>query len=237
MQQFLLFVDTETTGLPTSWNKPYAAERNWPCIAQLAWVIYTLEGELVKAENHYLRVPAGRMRPTALAIHGLTPAFLEQHGEAPLTVMQRFHNDLRTYHPLVVGHYMRLDFHMIGAEFHRTGLSNLLSELPTLCTMQTSQRQAQTFQRNFLRLGELHEHLFQEPMARQHDAQVDAQATARCFFELRRLGDLEDNVISEQPQLVVPVAEAGMFQRYRSLWLLFALVGGLLFLLLCWLYG
>ncbi|WP_375435050.1 exonuclease domain-containing protein [uncultured Hymenobacter sp.] len=237
MQQYLLFVDTETTGLPAGWSKPYSSERNWPYIAQLAWVVYTLEGELVKTENHYIRVPSGRMRPSALAIHGLTPDFLDQHGEARSIVMQRFFNDLRTYGPLVVGHYMRLDFHMIGVEFHRTGLPNLLAELPTLCTMQTSQRQAQAQERSFLRLGELHEHLFKEPMARQHDALIDAQATARCFFELRRLGDLSDEIISEQPQLSVPSAEAGMFERYRSLWPLFLLVAGVLSLLLFWLYG
>ena len=233
----MLFVDTETTGLPTGWSKPYSSERNWPCIAQLAWVVYTVEGELVKTENHYIRVPAGRMRPSAQAIHGLTPAFLEQHGEDRSIVMQRFFNDLRTYCPLVIGHYMRLDFHMVGVEFHRSSLPNLLAELPTLCTMQTSQRQAQAQARSFLRLGELHEHLFKEPMARQHDALVDAQATARCFFELRRLGDLSDETISEQPQLSVPSAEAGMFERYRSLWLLFVLVVGVISLLLFWLYG
>ncbi|UOQ67585.1 3'-5' exonuclease [Hymenobacter volaticus] len=237
MQQFLLFVDTETTGLPSGWTKPYSVERNWPSIAQLAWVVYTLEGELVKTENHYIRVPAGRMRPSATAIHGLTPTFLEQHGEACPTIMQRFFNDLRTYCPLVVGHYMRLDFHMIGVEFYRTGLPNLLAELPTLCTMQTSQRQAQAQERSFLRLGELHEYLFKEPMVRQHDALIDAQATARCFFELRRLGDLSDETISAQPQLSVPSAEAGMFERYRSLWLLFLLVAGVLSLLFFWLYG
>jgi DNA polymerase-3 subunit epsilon len=237
VQQFLLFVDTETTGLPVNWNTTYAAERNWPYVAQLAWLVYTKEGELVKEENHFLRVPAGQMRPRAQAIHGLTPAFLAERGEDRVAVMQRFYDDLRAYQPLVVGHYMRLDFHMIGAEFHRTGLPNLLTELPTVCTMQTSQRHAQAVQRNFLRLGELHEHLFQEPMPRQHDAQADAQATAQCFFELRRLGDLDDAIIAEQPQLLVPTAEPGIFQRYRWLGPGVLVVAGLLLLLLFWLYG
>jgi len=237
VQQFLLFVDTETTGLPASWNKPYAVERNWPYIAQLSWVVYTQEGELVKTENHYLRVLPGQMRPTAEAIHGLTPAFLELHGEDRLAVMKRLHNDLHTYRPLVVGHYMRLDFHMIGVEFYRTNLPNLLAELPTLCTMHTSQQQAQAMKRQFLRLGELYEYLFEEPMARQHDAQLDAQATARCFFELRRRGDLDDVTIARQGQMSVPAAEAGIFRRYRSLWLLGLAVAGVLALLLFSLYG
>jgi len=228
----LLFVDTETTGLPSNWDKPYAAERNWPYVAQLAWLVYTQEGELVKSENHYLRIPAGSMKPRALAIHGLTPAFLEEQGEDRAAIMQRFYQDLLTYHPLVVGHYMRLDFHMIGVELHRAGLPNALAELPTACTMKTSQRQAQVVQRNFLRLGELHEQLFQEPMPRQHNAQTDAEATARCFFELRRLGDLNDDVILNHPQLTVPTGEAaGPFRQYRSWGPLLLGIGGILLLL------
>jgi DNA polymerase-3 subunit epsilon len=230
--EFLLFVDTETTGLPSNWNKPYTAERNWPCVAQLAWLVYTKEGKLVKSENHYLRVPAGSMKPRALAIHGLTPAFLEQHGEDRAAIMQRFYNDLLAYKPLVVGHYMRLDFHMIGAELHRTNLPNALAELSTLCTMQTSQRQAKSVQRNFLRLGELHEQLFQEPMPTQHNAQTDAEATARCFFELRRLGDLNDTIIAAQPQLALPGSDTSLHQQGGLKWPLVLAVAGILSLLL-----
>ena len=40
----------------------------------------------------------------------------------------------------------------------------------------------------FLRLGELHQRLFQEPQPREHDALADAYAAARCFFEMRRQG-------------------------------------------------
>ncbi len=55
MREYLLFVDTETSGIPRDWSKPYSSRDNWPHIAQLAWVVYTKEGDEVKAENHYIQ--------------------------------------------------------------------------------------------------------------------------------------------------------------------------------------
>lgn len=39
-------------------------------------------------------------------------------------------------------------------------------------------------------LQELHNHLFNEDFDGAHDALADVKATARCFFELKRLGIL-----------------------------------------------
>ena len=73
MPEYLLFVDTETTGLPARWNRPYAEEWAWPCIAQVTWVVFTAAGELVKTDQDYLQIPAGHMPAAAIAVHGLTP--------------------------------------------------------------------------------------------------------------------------------------------------------------------
>ncbi|SNC61247.1 DNA polymerase-3 subunit epsilon [Hymenobacter gelipurpurascens] len=204
MREFLLFVDTETTGLPLRWDAPYAEERYWPHIAQLAWGIYTPAGELIKSESHYLRVPPGTMQDSALAIHGLTSSFLQEQGEEPHAVLERLHTDLLAYNPLVVGHYLQLDFHVVGSGFHRVGLSNPLEELPTFCTMQLTHGVPAPLGRRHLRLGELFEKLFQRPMERQHDAWADAQATAQCFFELQRRGNLTEKLIEQQSPLTVP---------------------------------
>ncbi|WP_167855221.1 3'-5' exonuclease [Hymenobacter wooponensis] len=204
MKEYLLFVDTETTGLPQRWNKPYSAERNWPYIAQLAWGVYTPDGELVKAENHYLRVPAGRMQASAVAIHGLTPEFLQEQGQDPRAVLEMLRQDLLTYQPLVVGHYLQLDFHVIGAGFYRAGLENPLAALPTLCTMQLTHISPPQQGRRYLRLGELHEQLFHTPMVLQHDAWADAQATAHCYFEMQRQHLLTEELLQQQRPLQVP---------------------------------
>jgi DNA polymerase-3 subunit epsilon len=56
----------------------------------------------------------------------------------------------------------------------------------------------------FLRLGELHQRLFHEPMAREHDALADARATARCYFELRRQGTITDETVAQQGPVGLP---------------------------------
>ena len=236
MQEYLLFVDTETSGLPVDWRRPYSAAGNWPHIAQLAWAVYTPDGQLVKTENHYLRVPAAVMSPVSVGIHGLTPEFLQAHGQEAPTIMQLFHDDLRHYRPLVVGHFMKLDFHMVGAEFYRAGLPNLLDELPTFCTMTVTARFVRHTLQRYLPLGELYQRLFDRPLLHQHDAAVDAHATAECFFELWRHGDVDEAVLAAQPPLRAPTASS-----WRDSWPRVVLLGGaallILFLLWHWLYG
>ncbi|OUJ72712.1 3'-5' exonuclease [Hymenobacter crusticola] len=199
MREFLLFVDTETSGLPTDWSQPYAAEQNWPYIVQLAWALYTKEGEQVKAENYYLPLPDGvAISPSSAKVHGLTPEFLQAHGESRSLVMQRLHDDLAQYQPLVVAHFMELDLHMIGAGFYRAHLDNPLQSLPTFCTMKLTEGFVRPAQQRYLSLGDLYKRLFHEPLLHQHDAWVDAQAAARCFFELIRSGDINEQTIARQ---------------------------------------
>ena len=240
MQDYLLFIDTETTGLPTGWRRPYADDHAWPHLAQLAWVVYTRAGELVKTENYYLRVPAGTMQPTAQAIHGLTMEFLAAEGQGLTPVLGALVADLAYYRPLVVGHFVQLDFHMLGVSFHRAGLPNPLPDLPTFCTMLPTGPLARKLGpppgRQYLRLNELYERLFGAPLTRHHDAQADAQATARSFFELWRTGYLTEASLGQQAPLAVPTA-AGPFDWLgpRGRRLLAWAGGALLLLSLTWL--
>ena len=238
MSDYLLFVDTETSGLPVDWRRPYAAAGNWPYLAQLAWAVYTRDGRPVAAESHYLQVPAGVMSPAAVAIHGLTPAFLRARGEAAAAVLARFSAALRRYQPLVVGHFMALDFHVIGAACYRAGLANPLPGRPTFCTMTTTARFVRHARQRYLPLGELYERLFGCPLLHQHDAAVDARAAAECFFALWQRGDITAQTLAAQVPLREPTAAAAPARGGwpRAAWLVGG-VGLLLFLLLWYWYG
>ena len=198
MREYLLFVDTETSGIPRDWSKPYSSRDNWPHIAQLAWVVYTRDGQEVKAENHYIQPNDYDMSPASGSIHGLTLDFLREHGKPRQAVMHLLHRDLLRYHPLVVAHFMQLDYHMVSVGFYRAGLQNPLSHLPTFCTMRATRDLVRATDRRFLRLGELHQRLFHEPMPQEHDALADAYATARCYFELERQGVITPETIAQQ---------------------------------------
>ena len=211
MKEYLLFVDTETSGVPRDWSQPYSSRETWPHIAQLAWVVCTADGQEVKAENHYVQPSDYDMDPASGSIHGLTLEFLRTHGQPRHTVMQRLQRDLLHYQPLVVAHFMQLDFHMMGVGFHRAGLENPLEQLPTFCTMRATGRLVRRPAQGFLRLGELYQRLFHEPLQQEHDALVDARATARCYFELRRQGAVTDETVAQQD----PAGRAAPAERRR----------------------
>ncbi|WP_046243561.1 3'-5' exonuclease [Hymenobacter terrenus] len=198
MREYLLFVDTETSGIPRDWSQPYSSRGNWPHIAQLAWVVCTANGQEVKAENHYIQPSDYDMDPVSGSIHGLTLDFLRAHGQPRHAVMQRLQSDLLHYQPLVVAHFMQLDFHMVGVGFHRAGLANPLEQLPTFCTMRATGQLVRRPTQGFLRLGELYQRLFREPLQKEHDALIDARATARCYFELRQQGTITDETVTQQ---------------------------------------
>lgn len=218
MNDYLLFVDTETSGIPRDWTQPYASRDNWPHIVQLAWVVYTSDGQEVKAENHYIRPNDYDMSPESGKIHGLTPAFLQANGRSRHAVMQRLHRDLLHYQPRVVAHFMQLDFHMLGVGFYRAGLKNPLPALPQFCTMRATGPLLRHGTQGFLRLGELHQRLFQEPLLREHDALADARATARCFFQMRAQGVITDETIAQQVPIGLPTPQARLARWRRRRW-------------------
>ncbi|MBJ6108040.1 3'-5' exonuclease [Hymenobacter sp. BT523] len=234
MKDYLLFVDTETSGIPRDWTKPYASRKNWPHIVQLAWVVCTPDGREIKAENHYIQPSDYDMSPESGRVHGLTVDFLRANGRPRHAVMQRLHRDLLHYQPLVVAHFMQLDFHMMGVGFHRAGLKNPLLNLPTFCTMRATSPLVRHPTQGFLRLGELYQRLFHEPLENAHDAMVDVRATARCYFEMRRQGLITDETVARQEPVTVPEPRPAQPLRPKRLrigvapWLLLGTVALLL---------
>ncbi|WP_266204834.1 3'-5' exonuclease [Pontibacter kalidii] len=223
MREFILFIDTETTGIPLDWNAPYSDAKSWPYSVQIAWAVYTKEGQELKAENHYVYEPELEISEESERIHGITKQFLQDNGKARKDVLALLAEDLEQYQPLVVGHFMQLDFHMLGVGFHRANMPNPLPQLPTFCTMNASADFLLGRRQSFLRLGELYERLFQEPLQHQHDAAVDVKATAACFFKLMEQGDISPETILQQQQVQRKPAKGSFFKAKESLLLLLAL--------------
>ena len=208
MRDYLLFVDTETSGIPKHWNAPYSNDTQWPYVVQLAWVIYDQEGELVKEENYFIKDDDFEISKASQEVHGISRKYLLENGHSRLEVMQHLQKDLQTFEPLVIAHYVKLDYHMLSAEFYRTQLENPLPALPTFCTMKATEDYIRYPNRRYLSLGELYKRLFQEPLPQPHNALTDAQATAACFFAMRDKGDISEQTIRmQQKQNTEDIAE------------------------------
>ena len=198
MTDYLLFIDTESSGLPKNWELPYSAQNNWPFSVQVSWVIYTKEGQKIKEENHFIKENDLKIARSAIKIHGITQSFLTANGIERREVMQMLSDDVQKYQPLIVGHFMEFDYHMAGVDFYRTGIENPVKKEMTFCTMRATAHLVKNPASKFLRLGELYEMLFNAVLKNQHNALVDATATSECFFELIRRGVINDEIIINQ---------------------------------------
>ncbi|MEJ6978859.1 3'-5' exonuclease [Pedobacter sp. P351] len=198
MRDYLLFLDTEASGLPKKWNLPYSNSSNWPSAVQISWIVYAKDGTLIKTENHYIRDNDVQIKPSAIKIHGITRDYLNRYGESRKIVMQLFADDLVKYEPLLIGHFMEFDYHVASADFYRTAIPNPFNNLPTFCTMLASSFYVRDPSVGHLRLGELYTMLFDTKLENQHNALADANATAECFFELVKRGDITDEKIDLQ---------------------------------------
>ena len=232
MRDFILFIDTETTGIPLDWKAPYTDDQSWPHSIQIAWCVYTRQGKELKLENHYIYEPEIKISEGSERIHGITRELLQKEGKTRKNVFTRLAQDLEQYQPLVVAHFMRLDYHMLGVGFHRSGLQNPLPKLPTFCTMDASANFYLPPRKSFLHLGELYERLFKEPLQRQHDAAVDARATARCFFKLLQQGDISEESILGQSLEAYKKDTAAKAMRYLAVFLAAVILAILLIYLL-----
>jgi DNA polymerase-3 subunit epsilon len=200
VNDYLLFLDTETSGLPKNWNLPYAASGNWPFSVQVAWIIYTKDGHELKRENHYIKDEAVTIDKSATKIHGITSDFLSKNGEERKDVLQLLHRDLVHFQPLVIGHFIEFDQHILAADFLRTNIENLLKKENSFCTMLATTHLVKNPALKFFRLGQLYETLFNKTLEDQHNALNDAKASADCFFELLKRGEIDDGKIVFQQQ-------------------------------------
>ncbi|WP_272151354.1 DNA polymerase III subunit alpha [Tenacibaculum aiptasiae] len=208
---YLIF-DTETTGLPKSWNAPITDTDNWPRAIQIAWQLHDELGNVIE-HNDFLIQPEGFNIPyDAERIHGISTDLALEQGIS-LDEGLRLFNEALGKTKFVVGQNVGFDVNIMGCEFHRLGVENNLTELPVLdtCTEHTAQLCQIPGGRGgkfkLPTLTELHNHLFGTGFGEAHNATADVEATTRCFLELIRLRQYTEE------QLDVP---ADYFQRYSE---------------------
>ncbi|WP_316825116.1 3'-5' exonuclease [Pedobacter miscanthi] len=190
MQEYFLVVDTETSGLPKNWSAPYTNEKNWPHILQIAWIIYDPQHREIKRENHFISSAGVKIDKEALKIHHITSEYLQFHGEDKEKVMLQFAEDIEQYKPLVIGHFIELDYHMINVELHRIGRENIFKNLVFFCTMKASSPYITNTVISHLKLDKFYTVLFNEIPENVHNALSDALNTAKIFFHLLETGKI-----------------------------------------------
>lgn len=201
MKNYLLFIDTETSGIPLRWNRPYSDEKNWPYVIQVAWIIFEEDGTEIKRTSRYIYEEDISISPSSYKIHGITGDFLQQRGDKRKGVLRKLAHDIQKYSPLIIGHFVELDVQVLSADYYRARLKNPFLDRSFFCTMLDSKKHTLNPSVNYLRLAQLHEHLFDEPLTDLHEAEQDACATAKCFFELWNRQEITGLDIEQQQEL------------------------------------
>ena len=209
---YLIF-DTETTGLPKRWDAPITDTDNWPRCIQIAWQLHDAMGNCIEHQD-YLVQPEGFNIPyDAEKIHGISTELAQEQGMPLSEVLKKF-NEALSKTKFVVGQNVKFDLNIMGAEFVRGDVANLLQELPVLdtCTEHTAslcQIPGGRYGKFKLpTLTELHQFLFNKPFSEAHNATADVEATTRCFFELVRLGEYSKKQLNVQPDYFKDFKEA-----------------------------
>ena len=219
----ILIYDTETTGLPRDWNAPISDADNWPRLVQLAWQLHDKQGRLLSRGN-FIVAPEGFTIPfNSTKIHGITTDRALADGVPLEKVLADFMSDAARA-KYVMGHNVGFDVNVVGAELLRLGQP---AEPLTGMSIIDSKEEGTDFcaipggrggKFKWPTLTELHQKLFDVGFGDAHDAAYDVAATARCFFEMVRLGviDRPDITDPKAVQYEAPQLEVANFETPKE---------------------
>lgn len=184
---FLIF-DTETTGLPKDFKAPITDFDNWPRLVQLAWQCHDVNGNFLFNKNLVIRPDGFEIPAESTKVHCITNELAAEMGVPLAEALAEFAEDVKKSR-LVVGHNIQFDLNVVGCEYLRCQMPNVLDSATSLCTMNSSTEFCNIMFHGHLKspkLSELHAKLFGNIFAEAHNAAADVEATTRCFLELVR---------------------------------------------------
>jgi DNA polymerase III epsilon subunit-like protein len=184
-----LFFDTETTGLPKNYQAPLDDFLNWPRIVQIAWMLFDEEGNLWGSNCHIIKPDGFVISEEVAKIHRVTQERALKEGIDISEALKKFSVDVKSS-ALLVAHNIDFDEKIVGSELLRLNLPNHLPLAEKFCTMKASvdfcRLPSPRGGYKWPNLMELYTKLFATGFPEAHDALVDVEACAKCFFELKR---------------------------------------------------
>jgi len=192
----ILVFDTETTGLPTSYNTPVIATQQWPYIVQLSYIIYDTElNTVLDYRDTIIKLPNSiTITKESENIHKISNEMSKTKGVELKPELIKFNELLNTVDE-IVGHNISFDKNMIMVECLRFRLENNFTKnkIPEFCTMKNSVNICKILTYNksgrsyykYPKLIELYQYLFNTTPDGLHNSMVDVLATIRCYGKLK----------------------------------------------------
>lgn len=206
-QQRILFFDTETSDFIKKDLPADHPDQAWT--VQIGALLTDLEGNEIDRLNVIIKANGRSMNHYAEAVHGISVERADEEGVEELEAAEQFGKLLRQA-SLVVGHNFDFDWkyalHLLERNIETLSdeaRSAFYLDLPNQCTMKDKAivkfcgLKNKSNRPKWPKLIELHEILFNESFDGAHDAFADISATAKCFFELLKLGIIESKLNNE----------------------------------------
>jgi DNA polymerase-3 subunit alpha len=216
---FLIF-DTETTGLPRSYNAPITDSENWPRMVQVAWQLHDADGQLLEHSSLIIK-PEGYTIPyNAVQIHGITNERAHEEGFDLKHSLLSFAEAVNktTY---LCGHNIEFDINIIGAEFIRCAMPNMFEGKQIIDTKSDETTEfcaipgGKGGKFKWPTLSELYTKLFSNSFAEAHNAAFDVAATGKVFFEIIRRKIISVKEIDVQKAELVKYQEPDLSDLYQ----------------------
>ena len=201
----VLVFDTETTGLPASYNPPLTDLSKWPHIVQLSFIVFdTLNKDVLEYTDHIIKLHKDVIiTPESVAIHKITMEESQRDGIPIQVALQEFTNACKDI-DLFIGHNIQFDKNLITVEFQRNSMKNCLYKdgrpLNEFCTMKktvdlcklpfVNKNNTVMLHYKWPTLTELHYHLFNSKPTGTHNAIADVMICLRCYIYLQHKYDI-----------------------------------------------
>lgn len=186
----IIIFDTETADFPS--KSGYK-----PTMMQLAYAVFDADGNQVHSHCTYVKPPAGgfKISDGAFNAHGITNQVCQEKGSEIVEVLHNFCGWLeKATH--VVAHNIEFDSAVIVLEMTEHKIrpkSKGYTKIDTMKPMTDILKipSPRGFGFKWPSLQELHKFCFGVGFEDAHDALVDVNATAKCYFELRKMGHVQ----------------------------------------------
>jgi len=196
----LLFIDTQTNGLPTNKYAPYTATEMWPHILEISWQIIDSDNwEVVKSVSYFIELRAN-WNTEAERIHQIPESIIRNFGKTPNLIFNELFKDANICQYLI-GHNVNYITTAILAEVQRLDdqgynlkPAKFWSGIKTVCTMKLTKtfcglRFPNSNDYKFPRLSELYLKLFNNTV------ECDVECLVKCCRELLTKPEFSDVLV------------------------------------------
>ena len=194
----LLFLDTETTGLPKKRNASIYDIDLWPHIIQISFIIYDTElNEITSKYDTIISLSDSvNISQDSVMIHGITRDQSLKFGISIYDALSNLYSAVNIC-DLIIGHNISFDKQIVIVEYIRLNIKSNLSGKPTFCTMrnytnlcnipklsQTPTKNINPTSFKYPKLSELHKHIFNKNPSNIHNSYNDILICLRCYMKL-----------------------------------------------------